>query len=252
MLFLTEVPHGCFGVELSFGARRTGRIVTNEGPWFHWPWMGIKLVSQKIVTSKRTLKYRSSLGTAVKVRYTVQFRASPDIEDSEGLNKFIEWVDDDPPFSRIKDHIEQRLEIDFGWICRQVSADDLLRSREPLELFGQCLLKLKTPPHEDEPFTKKRIRDVDLVKFYTANKDRIMGVYTETRLRPILSVIHGGINSGRYCGQPLDADGHIANPRFHAELSDIEQSLGIEILDLQVAVDCSPLFMMNGQAMLGS
>jgi hypothetical protein len=45
--------------------------------------MEIKLVSQEIVTSTRTLKYRSSLGTNVKVRYTVQFRASPDIEDSD-------------------------------------------------------------------------------------------------------------------------------------------------------------------------
>jgi hypothetical protein len=212
--------------------------------------MEIKLVSQEIVTSTRTLKYRSSLGTTVKVRYTVQFRASPDIEDSEGRNKFIEWVDDDPPFSRIKGHIEQRLEIDFGWICRQVSADDLLRSREPLELFGQCLLKVKTPPHEDESFTKKRIRDVDLVKFYIATKDRIMDVYPETQLRPILSVVHGGINSGRYCGQSVGADGRIANPRFQAELSDIEQLLGIEILDLRITLDCSPLFLMNGHVML--
>ena len=117
--------------------------------------------------------------------------------------------------------------------------------------MGQCILKLKTPPHEDASFIKKRIKDADLVRFYISTRDGIMSLYGEERLRPILAVI-AGHRSGRYCGQPLDTDGHIANPRFHAELSDIEQLLGIEILDLQVAVDCSPLFMMNGQAMLGS
>ena len=129
MLFLTGVPHGCFGVELSFGAGRTGRVITTEGPCFHWPWMEIRLISQEIVTSRRSLQYRSCLGTRVKVRYSVQFRASPDIEDPEGRNKFIEWDDDDPPYSRIKDRIEQRLKVDFGWVCRQISPDDLCVAR---------------------------------------------------------------------------------------------------------------------------
>jgi hypothetical protein len=252
VLFITGVSYGYFGVELSSGAGRTGRVITTEGPCFHWPWMQIRLVSQEIVTSARTLKYRSSLGTPVKVRYSVQFRASPDIEDFEGRNRFVEWADDDPPFSRIKDQIEQRLEIDFGWICRQVSAEDLLQSREPLELFGQCVLKLKTPPHENESFTQTMVRDTDLVKFYIANKERILNVHQETRLRPILALLPGRINSGRYCGQAIGADGRIANPRFHAELSDTERLLGIEILDFQVAIDCSPLFLLNGQARLGS
>jgi hypothetical protein len=252
MLFLTGIPYGYFGVELSFGAGRTGRVITTEGPCFHWPWMEIRLISQEIVTSRRSLKYRSCVGTSVKVRYSVQLRASPDIEDSDGRNKFLEWDNDDPPYRRIKDQIEQRLQIDFGWVCTQISAEDLLRSAEPLELLGQCVLKLKTPPHEDSTFTEKRIKDADLVRFYISNRDKIMSLYGKERLRPILAVIPGRRDSGRYCGQPLDADGNLANSRFHAEPSDIEQRLGIEILDLQVAVDCSPLFLMNGHAMLGS
>lgn len=72
-MFVTGVPHGCFGVELSFGAGRTGSVVTTEGPCFHWPWMEIRLISQAIVTSRRFLTYRSCLGTSVKGRYSVQF-----------------------------------------------------------------------------------------------------------------------------------------------------------------------------------
>ncbi len=250
MLFITGVPHGYFGVELSFGAR-TGRVFTSEGPVFHWPWINVELISQAMLTSKRTLKYRTAYGTTVKVRYSVQFRASPDICDSEGRNKFSEWSGSESGLRKIKDYIEQTLDIDFGWICRHASAEDLVVSSEPLELMGRCLLKLNTPPHEDELFTSKIIHDVDLLQFYARNRERILEIHKTSRLRPILSLFPGGANSGRYVGEPLDANGRIANPQFHQQLSPVEQLLGIEILDLEVAVDSSPLFLVNGEVILG-
>jgi len=245
--FLTGIPYGYFGVELS-----SRRVITTEGLYFHWPWNEIKLVSQDIVTSRRTLKYRSCLGTSVRVQYVVQFRPSPDIENREGRNRFIEWDDDDPPYRRIKEQIEDRLGIDFGWVCRQVSPEDLLRSAEPLELMGQCLLKLRTPPHEDPAFIQKPIQDVDMVEFYSSNREPIVDSYGPERLRPIVALRPGGTHSGRYCGQSIGVDGKIENPHFHAQLSDTEQLLGIEVLDLQVVVDCSPLFMINGRPRLVS
>jgi hypothetical protein len=202
MLFITGVPHGYFGVELSFGAR-TGQVFTNEGPVFHWPWINVELISQAIVTSKRTLKYRTAYGTTVKVRYAVQFRASPDICDSEGRNRFSEWHDREYGLCKIKEHIEQTLDIDFGWICRHASAENLVVSSEALELLGRCLLKLNTPPHEDELFTSKVIHDVDLLQFYARNKDRILETHKTSRLRPILSLFPAGRNSGRYVGSRL-------------------------------------------------
>jgi hypothetical protein len=60
---------------------------------------------------------------------------------------------------------------------------NLLRSAEPLELLGQCVLKLKTPPHEDSSFTEERIKDADLVRFYISDRDGIMSLYGEERLR---------------------------------------------------------------------
>jgi regulator of protease activity HflC (stomatin/prohibitin superfamily) len=234
-LFVAGVPFGYFGVELSFGAGRTSRVITEEGPSFHWPWIQVMLVSQRIVSATNTLTFRSAYGIPVRVRYTVQFRACPDIRDNEDQNVFIVKALNDPNLNNIKSYIHQHLDIQFGWACRRASADDLLNSESALELFGCCLLKLPEPPNEDAVFIGSHsLDDSETIRFYNSNRGRILGSYPEHRLRPICSIIPGAANSGRYCGQCLGLDGRIANPEFHSEISEVERLLGIEVLDFRV------------------
>lgn len=234
-LFVAGIPFGHFGVELSFGAGRTTNVITDEGPSFHWPWVQVMLVSQEVVSATDTLKFRSAYGIPVRVRYTVQFRACPDIRDNEDRNVFIVKALDDPNLDNIKRYIRQHLDIQFGWACRRASAEDLLRSERALELFGRCLLKLPEPPNEDPAFRGDHsLDDSELIRFYISNRDKILGRYPESRLRPIRMIIPGAANSGRYCGQCLGPDGRIANPEFYSEISEVERMLGIEVLDFRI------------------
>lgn len=248
MRFFTAVPYGYFGIELSFGGR-TGRVFTHEGPVFHWPWIEVVLISQNLMTSSRILKCRSGYGTTIKIKYTVQFRASPDICDGHGFNTFFGWKSDSG-LRRIKDRIEEVLTINFKGICRESSGEDLLINAQSFELLGRCLLKLQDPPHEDQLFTSKLIRDSEVLRFYARNQKRILEVYPMNRLRPFVALIPGETNSGRYIGQSIDTNGRLGNTSFVQQLSDVERTFGIEILDFQVAVDCAPLFLIDGKVIL--
>lgn len=234
VLFLGIVPDGSYGVELEFGLRRTPRIITKSGPHFRWPWMQIMLVSQRPIESTGVFNYRSAYGSEIEIRYRVLFRASPDIKDTEGRNVFLEYSLNDPSLTRLKDEIRLFLEYRFGWACRPASAKDLLQGTDALEIMACCMLKLRTPPHENPLFVGDvRLPDQELLQFYRQKTKVILELYPKYRLRPIL---HTSIVSGRYCGMPQDSDGAAINPQFLEEISEPERRLGIEFLNCKVNI----------------
>jgi len=240
LLFLATVPGGYYAVELSFGAGRTTRVITKEGPSFRWPWMTIMRVDQRLVQYRDRLIYRAVLAKRVAVDYSVLFRASPDIRDKSDCNRFIESAMRDPTLRTVKNEIRQFLDIRFGWACRALTAEELLRSQPALELFGCCILKLCTPPHEDpDVIGARRLSDAEILGFYSMEAPNILARYGRHRLRPVLNMDFSAEERGRYRGEMLGADGRIADPQFHEKLSCVERYQGVEVMDFNAELSLS-------------
>lgn len=235
--FLAIIPSGYFGVELAFGAGRTTRILTKDGPTFRWPWMVIMLVDQRIISSRRSQNYQVLLGE-ITLEYEIQFRASPDIRDEYGRNKFIEQHLSDPTLNKLNQQINYYLEHHFYWFCRSQSIEKFraIDFNDTLTLFGLCVLKLPQLPHKNEAIIdRKLISDDQVLSFYKENRNGILERYPKKLLRPILNV-DVPKEYGRYRGVQLDQEGNIINAEFMSKLSEVEKLHGVEVMDFRAKV----------------